>query len=136
MCELFKEVSVLDYSNWNLKLSKTNPKYKDLKEFESEIQNWNLYDLTYIQSDRYGKKFFIREYGIPTPYLQLYLSNHFSPQYDFSKNGVSNLKITPHNVEFRNKKLNDGSYQGDFERTIFVQIQHLRNWREMLKSKN
>lgn len=130
-----KEVSVEEYSDWSSKLIQLNLKDKDLEEFTIEIQSWNLYDLTYLQTDNFGKMYFVREYGIPTPYLQYYLHKHFSPKYDFTKNGISNLKITPHTEEFRNKKLNDGTNQGDYDRQPYVQIEHLRCWIEMLKSK-
>lgn len=135
MSNVFKEVSMSEYNIWSLKLSNPNPTNKDLEEFETEIQNWNLYDLTYHQTNKEGRMYHIREYGIPTPYLQLYLKEHFSPKYDFSKNGISNLTITPHTEEFRSKKLNDGTNQGDYDRNPSVQMEHLRNWKEMLKSK-
>ena len=134
MSNVFKEVSIMEYSNWSLKLSNFSPTDKDLEEFEFEIQNWNLYDLTYLQTDKDGRMYCIREYGIPSPYLQLYLSKHFSPKYDFSKNGISNLTITPHTEEFRSKKLNDGTNQGDYDRNPSVQREHLKNWKEMLNS--
>jgi hypothetical protein len=134
MKNVYKEVSMSEYNLWSLKSSKPNLSHEDLKEFLIEIQSWNLYDLTYQQTDKDGKIYLIREYGIPTPYLQLYLSKHFSPKYDFSKNGISNLTITPHTEEFRSKKLNDGKNQGDYDRHPSIQWEHLRNWKEMLNS--
>ena len=134
MSNVNKEVSMSEYNIWSLKLSNPNPTIKDLEEFETEIQNWNLYDLTYHQTNKDGRMYYIREYGIPTPYLQIYLSKYFSPKYDFSKNGISNLTITPHTEEFRSKKLNDGTNQGEYDRNTSVQREHLRNWKEMLNS--
>ena len=57
-----------------------------------------------------------------------------SPKIDFSENGITNLKITPHNEEFRSVILNDGTRQGDFDRHPESMIRNLRNWKEMLNS--
>ena len=134
MSNVYKEVSMSEYNLWSIKLSKGVILHEDWIEFCIDTENWNLYDLTYLQTDKDGRMYCIREYGIPSPYLQLYLSKHFLPKYDFSKNGISNLTITPHTEEFRSKKLNDGTNQGDYDRNPSVQKEHLRNWKEMLNS--
>ena len=135
MSNIYKEVSMSEYNSWSLKLSNTNPTKKDLEKFETEIKTWNLYDLTFNQTDENNMMYQIREYGIPTPHLQLYLNKYLSPEIDFSENGITNLKITPHNEEFRSVILNDGTRQGDFDRHPESMIRNLRNWKEMLKSK-
>ena len=134
MSNVYKEVSMSEYKLWSLKLSKGVILHEDWVEFCIDTQSWNLYDLTYLQTNKEGKIIWVRKYGIPTPYLQLYLKENFSPKYDFSENGISNLTITPHTEEFRSKKLNDGTNQGDYDRNPSVQMEQLRNWKEMLNS--
>lgn len=123
-----KEVSNFEYYNWYLRLVKSEPSDETLTEFYKEVQGWNLYDLTYFYIDKKGNHSWIREYGIPTPYLQSYLQDYFVPKYDFTKNGYSDLRITPHDEKFRNTKLNNGSLQGDFDRTGDHQQYNLDKW--------
>jgi hypothetical protein len=132
-----KEVSQFEYYNWYQRLFKSEPSDETLNEFHKEVQNWNLYDLTYNYKNKNGNPSWIRVYGIPTPYLQSYLQDYFVPMYDFTKNGFSNLRITPHDKKFRNTKLNNGSLQGVHDRTGELQQYNLNNWGErFLKTKN
>ena len=134
MDNILNEVSMSDYHKWSTKLSNGVILHEDWVEFCTESESWNLYDVTYQKIDKEGKIRLMRKYGIPTPYLQSYLKEYFSPKIDFSQNGISNLTVTPHNMEFRSKKLNDGTNQGEYERTPKIQRTHLEDWKKMSNS--
>lgn len=136
MDKKLKEVSLKEYLMWYEKLVKHEPNETTIEEFESEIQNWNLYDVTYHHIDEKNQYRFIKLYGIPTPYLQSYLFKNFKPMYDFTLNGISNLKVTPHDSDFRKVILNDGSNQGDIDRSSQIQIFNLSEWGEEMFNKN
>lgn len=118
-----KEVSLKEYKMWYEKLVINEPNECSLEEFSLEIQNWKLYDVTYNYVDDYNNIKFIRELDIPTPYLQSYLLNKFKQSYDFTKNGISNLKVTSFDREY---KQNNRSY--------IIQLFNLNQWGELMFS--
>ena len=123
-----KEVSYIEYLDWYRKLVISKPSDETYEEFYKEVQGWNLYDLSYIHTDKEGIMNWMRVCGIPTPHLQSYLQKYFVTIYDFKSNGISDLRITPHDEKFRNTKLNDGSLQGDFDRSGRNQYSVLYDW--------
>jgi hypothetical protein len=117
MDKKLKEVSLKEYLMWYEKLVKHKPNETKIEEFESEIQNWNLYDITYYHTDETGFVKFVRYYGIPTPYLQMLLQRNFKPSNDFSNVGISKLKVIPHDSPISNNI--------EFERGLHSQIMNL-----------
>jgi hypothetical protein len=127
-----KEINNIDYINWYYKLGKT-PTNEQMEEFDEEVQNWNLYDFSYFLNEN-GMSRWIRYYGIPLPFVQNIFRNFFPIHIDVNdeKRMVYNLKLTPHNEEFRNVKLNDGSFQGSSDRRCGVQYLNLRDFGELM----
>jgi len=127
-----KEINHIDYINWYYKLGKT-PTNEQMEEFDEEVQNWNLYDFSYFLNEN-GMYRWVRYYGIPLPFVLIIFRNYFSIFIDVNdeKRMVYDLNLTPHNEEFRNKKLNDGSFQGSSDRSGVVQYYQLREFGELM----
>ncbi len=126
-----KEVSLNEYLMWYQKLVLEKPNEITMEEFESEIKNWNLYDITYYYTDKNDFIKFIRVNGVPSPYLQSYLEKNFKSLYDFSVNGISNLKVIPYDSQYE-VKLKDIRGNEDFHRRYQSQMMNLYEWGEMV----
>ena len=70
-----KEVLTTDLLGWYKRLG-NNPSNELMEEFDKEVQNWNLYDLTYYINEN-GRPKWIREYGITLPHVLRYLQVYF-----------------------------------------------------------
>ena len=128
--EQIEEVHLYDYCDWYHKLG-DSPSKELMDEFDKEVQKWNLYDLSYKLNED-GIPRLIRYYGIPLPYV-ISLIGDFKTWRVFHPTGVriKDLTLTPHTEKFRNTKLNDGSLQGDVDRSGEVQHFKLRQWGEL-----
>ena len=128
-----KEVLTTDLLGWYERLG-NNPSNELMEEFDKEVQNWNLYDLTYHFNEN-GRPRWIREYGITLPHVLRYLQVYFPLGLNFNhkERKIEDLVITPHNEEFRSKKLNDGSYQGSSDRSGSIQYYNLIKYNELVE---
>lgn len=127
-----KEINLIDYINWYHKLGEY-PSNDEMEEFDKEVQNWNLYDFSYFLNEK-GMYKWMRYEGIPLPFVLNIFRLYFPLQIDFNdeKRMVWDLKLTPHNEEFKNIKLNDGSFQGSIDRNGVVQYYQLRNFGNLM----
>ncbi len=133
MDKILKEVSLREYSNWYEKLIVETPNERTIKKFNSEIQKWKLYDVTFYHTNERNHPQYIRYYGIPTPLLQTILFHYFKPINDFTKKGLSDLKVTPQDPNFSETILENGIPKKVNERYFEIQIMYLEDWGDFVK---
>lgn len=127
-----REVELVDLRVWYDKLG-DNPSNELMEEFHNEVQNWNLYDLTYHLNEN-GRYKWVREYGLTLPHILQYLKDYYPPYRFFNDKEykVSDFTLTPHNEEFRSKKLNSGRFQGESDRSGTYQYIQLMEFGKLM----